>query len=186
MPESKGRAKPTHTHPPQRRSKKTSMANPPWFVPMMLGLMVVGLLWVVTFYITAAAFPIRTRWTDFKRVETGTVLRTESPRSGVLLPQPEPPDQNSGPDSDPNQERTQNCPEQSHWQLYWGAAVRLNGQPVTGGHEAHQQASQPNHPLRNKCVGELAPFWSEPVFTMRNVDEVSRHESNCQRQEHHQ
>ena len=57
MPESKGRAKPTHTPPPQRRPKKI-MANPPWFVPVMLGLMVVGLLWVVTFYITATAFPI--------------------------------------------------------------------------------------------------------------------------------
>lgn len=50
MPESKGRAKPTHTPPPPRA--KTTMANPPWFVPVMLGLMVAGLLWVVTFYIT--------------------------------------------------------------------------------------------------------------------------------------
>ena len=58
MPQSKGRAKPTPTPPPQRRSKKTTMANPPWFVPLMLGLMLVGLLWVVTFYITAGAYPI--------------------------------------------------------------------------------------------------------------------------------
>ena len=58
MPESKGRSKPTHTSPPQSRSRKTTMANPPWFVPVMLGLMLVGLLWVVTFYITAAAYPI--------------------------------------------------------------------------------------------------------------------------------
>jgi hypothetical protein len=34
------------------------MANPPWFVPVMLALMLVGLLWVVTFYITAGSFPI--------------------------------------------------------------------------------------------------------------------------------
>jgi hypothetical protein len=34
------------------------MANPPWFVPVMLGLMLLGLLWVVTFYVTAAAYPI--------------------------------------------------------------------------------------------------------------------------------
>ena len=57
MPESKGRAKPSYTPPPQRRSKKT-MSNPPWFVPVMLGLMVLGLLWVVTFYVTAAVYPI--------------------------------------------------------------------------------------------------------------------------------
>jgi hypothetical protein len=57
VPESKGRAKPTHTPPPQLRSK-TKMGNPPWFVPLMLGLMLVGLLWVVTFYVTAGQFPI--------------------------------------------------------------------------------------------------------------------------------
>ena len=57
MPESKGRAKPTHTTSPYKPSKKP-MANPPWFVPVMLGLMVVGLLWVVTFYITAGLYPI--------------------------------------------------------------------------------------------------------------------------------
>jgi hypothetical protein len=34
------------------------MANPPWFVPVMLGLMVVGLLWVVAFYITQGKYPI--------------------------------------------------------------------------------------------------------------------------------
>jgi len=57
VPESKGRAKPAHTPPPASRSKKT-MANPPWFVPVMLGLMVVGLFWVVTFYVTAGVYPI--------------------------------------------------------------------------------------------------------------------------------
>jgi hypothetical protein len=34
------------------------MANPPWFVPVMLGLMLAGLVWVVTFYITSGGFPI--------------------------------------------------------------------------------------------------------------------------------
>jgi len=34
------------------------MANPAWFVPVMLGLMLVGLFWVVTFYVTATDFPI--------------------------------------------------------------------------------------------------------------------------------
>jgi hypothetical protein len=58
VPESKGRAKPTHTPPPQAHSKKKTMANPPWFVPLMLGLMVLGLIWVVTFYVTAGKYPI--------------------------------------------------------------------------------------------------------------------------------
>lgn len=57
MPESKGRAKPAYTPPPQRRSK-ANLSNPPWFAPVMLGLMLVGLLWVVTFYVTSANYPI--------------------------------------------------------------------------------------------------------------------------------
>jgi hypothetical protein len=57
VPESKGRAKPTHTTPPYKPSKKP-MANPQWFVPVMLSLMLIGLLWVVTFYITAGVYPI--------------------------------------------------------------------------------------------------------------------------------
>ena len=58
MPESKGRAKPAYTPPPERRSKKKAMGNPPWFVPVMLGLMVLGLLWVVTFYVMETKYPI--------------------------------------------------------------------------------------------------------------------------------
>ncbi len=51
MPESKGRKKPAYT--PPRSGQSTAQApNPRWFVPLMLGLMVVGLLWVVTFYIS--------------------------------------------------------------------------------------------------------------------------------------
>jgi hypothetical protein len=57
VPESKGRAKPAYT-PPPKRSTKSTMSNPSWFVPVMVGLMVVGLLWVVTFYVTAEKYPI--------------------------------------------------------------------------------------------------------------------------------
>ncbi len=57
MPESKGRSKPSYT-PPPRRSQKVDAGNPPWFVPVMVGLMVIGLLWVVTFYITSQQYPI--------------------------------------------------------------------------------------------------------------------------------
>ena len=47
MPESKGRSKPAYT--PPRTAQKNTTPNPRWFVPLMLGLMIVGLLWVVTF-----------------------------------------------------------------------------------------------------------------------------------------
>src|SRR5881392_1151398 len=32
--------------------------NPVWFKPVMFGLMIIGLLWIITFYISSAAFPV--------------------------------------------------------------------------------------------------------------------------------
>lgn len=48
MPESKSRKKATYTPPTERAAVKP---NPRWWVPVMLGLMVLGLVWIVTFYI---------------------------------------------------------------------------------------------------------------------------------------
>ena len=63
MPESKGRSKPAYT--PPRTAQKDTTPNPRWFVPLMLGLMVVGLLWVVTYYISGVhqlPIPALGRW----------------------------------------------------------------------------------------------------------------------------
>ncbi|MFV0461796.1 MAG: cell division protein CrgA [Nostocoides sp.] len=64
MPESKGRPKPAYTPPPTKRVPKAAQVNPPWFAPVMVGLMVVGLLWTATFYITGQQYPIPSlgRW----------------------------------------------------------------------------------------------------------------------------
>ncbi|KGM13022.1 cell division protein CrgA [Cellulomonas bogoriensis] len=55
MPESKPRKKPAYTPPPTSKKEK---ANPAWLVPTMLTLMVVGLVWVVTTYVTRTEFPV--------------------------------------------------------------------------------------------------------------------------------
>ncbi|WP_122262105.1 cell division protein CrgA [Ornithinimicrobium cerasi] len=61
MPESRGRegarerARRTSELPSQTQKIQT---NPAWFVPVMCALMIVGVLWVATFYITAGAWPI--------------------------------------------------------------------------------------------------------------------------------
>lgn len=57
MPESKGRKKATFT-PPKQSKKPQKVGNPPWFVPVMVGLMVLGLLWVVVFYISGQQYPV--------------------------------------------------------------------------------------------------------------------------------
>jgi hypothetical protein len=59
VPESKGRAKPKS----RTRQKPVDVAappqvNPPWFVPLMVGLMVFGVLWVTVFYVTSGDWPI--------------------------------------------------------------------------------------------------------------------------------
>lgn len=55
MPESRSRKKVTYTPPP---AAKEPQGNPPWLVPTMLTLMIAGLVWVVTTYITQTQFPI--------------------------------------------------------------------------------------------------------------------------------
>lgn len=61
MPESRGR------EGAKQRARRTSelgtpsqsiKSNPPWFVPVMCTLMVLGVLWVATFYITSGQWPI--------------------------------------------------------------------------------------------------------------------------------
>ncbi|WEK13187.1 MAG: cell division protein CrgA [Candidatus Microbacterium phytovorans] len=32
--------------------------NPVWFKPIMLGLMIIGLVWVIVFYLSGSRFPI--------------------------------------------------------------------------------------------------------------------------------
>ncbi|GAB3117235.1 hypothetical protein GCM10027055_28270 [Janibacter alkaliphilus] len=43
----------------QQKVKPQKIGNPSWFVPVMLGLMVIGLIWVVTFYITEQQYPVQ-------------------------------------------------------------------------------------------------------------------------------
>lgn len=57
MPESKGRDKATHTPPPSAPAKKAG-PSPHWYAPVMVALMIIGLLWVVTFYITSQRYPV--------------------------------------------------------------------------------------------------------------------------------
>jgi hypothetical protein len=56
VPESsKPRKKPAYVAPPEAKVVK---GNPRWLVPTMLGLMVLGLLWIVVTYISQTAYPI--------------------------------------------------------------------------------------------------------------------------------
>ncbi|ACZ29054.1 protein of unknown function UPF0233 [Xylanimonas cellulosilytica DSM 15894] len=68
MPESKSRKKKVRPSDPEfvermaKAAEKEKAGNPPWLVPVMLGLMILGLIWIVTYYLTASrvggGFPI--------------------------------------------------------------------------------------------------------------------------------
>ncbi|HZI97932.1 MAG TPA: cell division protein CrgA [Actinomycetales bacterium] len=56
MPESRIRRKAAFTPPPAKSSGPKP--NPRWFVPLMLALMLVGLVWIVVFYVTETQYPV--------------------------------------------------------------------------------------------------------------------------------
>lgn len=56
MPESKSRKKATYTPPPTKASAPKPL--PRWFLPTSLGLMIFGLVWLVTTYLTSTAYPV--------------------------------------------------------------------------------------------------------------------------------
>jgi hypothetical protein len=55
VPESRSRKKPAYVPPPGKSGPKP---NPRWLVPVMLGLMLLGLVWIVTTYLTQSQYPI--------------------------------------------------------------------------------------------------------------------------------
>jgi hypothetical protein len=57
VPESK-RRKRTTPATTQTSTAHAHKPNPVWFKPVMFGLMIIGLLWIITFYISQGAFPV--------------------------------------------------------------------------------------------------------------------------------
>lgn len=57
MPKSRVRAKAAYTPPPTRSAKKR--VSPPWVAPLMLGCFLVGIIWLVLFYVTGGSLPVK-------------------------------------------------------------------------------------------------------------------------------
>ena len=57
MPKSRVRAKAPYTPPPTRSAKKN--VSPPWVGASMLGLFLVGIVWLVLFYVTGGSLPVK-------------------------------------------------------------------------------------------------------------------------------
>lgn len=57
MPKSRVRTKSPYTPPPTRSSSK--QVSPPWLAPAMIGFLLLGLAWLVVYYVTNGELPIR-------------------------------------------------------------------------------------------------------------------------------
>ncbi len=58
MPESKKRKKSTKAAALPKQQKHVSTENPSWLVPTMATLFIVGVLWILVYYISQAKFPV--------------------------------------------------------------------------------------------------------------------------------
>ncbi|CAM3267089.1 Cell division protein CrgA [Arthrobacter ulcerisalmonis] len=57
MPESKPRKKSVST--PPSAGSQAYKPNAVWFKPVMFGLMIIGLFWIITFYISEGRLPVQ-------------------------------------------------------------------------------------------------------------------------------
>lgn len=57
MPKSRVRQKTAYTPPPTRSAKKR--VSPPWVAPLMVGLFLLGIIWLILFYVSNNAIPVK-------------------------------------------------------------------------------------------------------------------------------
>lgn len=57
MPKSRLRRRNVFT-PPKERADAVRVGSPRWLVPLMVACFVVGLLWIVVYYVTQAEYPL--------------------------------------------------------------------------------------------------------------------------------
>jgi threonine/homoserine/homoserine lactone efflux protein len=60
MPKSKSRKsnEPDYTPPPAKVSEAYKIGNPVWLVPTMVTMFILGLLWIVVFYLVGSQMPV--------------------------------------------------------------------------------------------------------------------------------
>ncbi len=80
MPKSRVRRKVAFTPPPTKSPAK--LHSRAWVAPVMLALFLIGLLWIVTFYVTGAEYPIGDigNWNiaiGFAMIAAGFVIATQ-------------------------------------------------------------------------------------------------------------
>ncbi|MGW0389318.1 cell division protein CrgA [Streptomyces sp. NPDC003042] len=60
MPKSRIRKKDDYTPPPAKQMQTIRLTNRSWVAPVMLAFFLIGLAWIVVFYVTDTQLPIET------------------------------------------------------------------------------------------------------------------------------
>lgn len=72
MPESKGRNnKPAYTPPPTANPKAVKFGNPNWLAPAMVTMFLLGLLWIVVFYLAGNKVPLMKDLNNIQNILVG-------------------------------------------------------------------------------------------------------------------
>jgi uncharacterized membrane-anchored protein len=73
MPVSKRRKSNQPAYTPPNSSKPTSVkiGNPSWLAPLMVAMFVIGLLWIVIFYLTGTSVPVMKSLNNMENVLVG-------------------------------------------------------------------------------------------------------------------
>ncbi|GAA3300483.1 cell division protein CrgA [Streptomyces cinereospinus] len=58
MPKSRIRKKADYTPPPSKQATSIKLTNRAWVAPVMLALFLIGLAWIVVFYVTNSSLPV--------------------------------------------------------------------------------------------------------------------------------
>ncbi|MER6121216.1 cell division protein CrgA [Streptomyces sp. NPDC001795] len=58
MPKSRIRKKADYTPPPSKQAANIKLSSHGWVVPVMLAMFLIGLAWIVVFYVTDGSLPI--------------------------------------------------------------------------------------------------------------------------------
>lgn len=73
MPISKRRKSKSSSYTPQQANQPTPVriGNPAWLVPLMVAMFVIGLLWIVVFYLTPNSIPVMKDLNNLENILVG-------------------------------------------------------------------------------------------------------------------
>jgi uncharacterized RDD family membrane protein YckC len=76
MPKSKTRKskEPAYTPPPAKAPESFKVGNPAWLAPVMVTMFILGLLWIVVFYLVGSQVPVMSDLGNLTNVLIGFAL----------------------------------------------------------------------------------------------------------------